>query len=456
VKGLSLRDIEQTMFDVRLFTGKMELDRLLPRNSPSLQVSKDGFSTKIHEVLKKHKLCIRVYFLRKHQRSEGMSLVKIGFPRMKKEAGEHRDFLPRLVANLYKLGASIVLEAGYGSGMELAEADYREVVPTVDFVSHEEAYRQDYVVVLRCPEENEIRWMQPGACLISMLHYPTRPERVRLLQSLGLDAVSLDSIRDDNGRRLIENLRAVGWNGMHSAFRILQTTYPDPGFESPQRSPIAVTLLGAGAVASHAMHSAIRYGDVSLQRRMARSGVPGVVLTVLDYDVTDRADIVRRILSHTDILVDATQRVDVSKPVIPNDWIGDLPAHAVILDLSADPYDCSSAPIKTKGIEGIPHGDLDQHVFTPEDPVFESLPPCVRKDHRRHTVSCYSWPGIYPRECMEVYGKQIQPILRTLITKGGIRNIENGGRFFERAIVRAQLSRLAHQQEASASFQEKL
>jgi alanine dehydrogenase len=372
-----------------------------------------------------------------------MNPIKIGFPRMKKEAGERRDFLPQLLANVHKFGASIVLESGYGSGMGLTEKDYRAAVPMVEVVTHQEAYRQDYVVVLRCPEEEEIRWMKPGACLISMLHYPTRPERVRLLRSMNLEAVSLDSITDDNGRRLIENLNAVGWNGMNAAFHVLQTTYPQPGFESPHRSPIAVTLLGAGAVASHAMRAAVRYGDVEMHRRLASTGVPGVVLTVLDYDVTNRADIVRSILNRTDILVDATQRRDVSKPVIPNDWIGDLPAHAVMLDLSVDPYDCSSDPVKLKGIEGIPQGTLDQYVFALDDPAFDHLPSCVRKDHRRHSVSCYSWPGIYPRQCMEVYGTQIQPILRTLITLRGIQNIKDGGRFFERAIVRAQLSRLA-------------
>ena len=371
-----------------------------------------------------------------------MYAMKIGFPRMKKEAGERRDFLPQLLANLHKHGASIVLETGYGSGMGLTERDYAEAAPAVKFVSHEEAYRQDYVVVLRYPADEEIRWMQTGACLISMIHYPTRPERILFLRSRNLEAVSLDSIVDDNGRRLIENLRAVGWNGIRAAFRVLRTIYPNPGFESPDRSPIAVTLLGAGAVASHTMRAAVRYGDLDLHRKLAGARVPGVVLTVLDYDVTNRPDIIRPILSHTDILVDATQRPDVSKPVIPNDWVGDLPAHAVLLDLSVDPYDCSHEPIKLKGIEGIPQGNLDQYIFTLQDPAFDNLPACVRKRHRRHAVSCYSWPGIDPKECMEVYGMQIQPILRTLITNGGIQNMKDGGRFFERAIVRAQLSRL--------------
>jgi hypothetical protein len=42
---------------------------------------------------------------------------------------------------------------------------------------------------------------------------------------------------------------------------------------------------------------------------------------------------------------------------------------------------------------------------------------------------------------MEVYGRQLQPILRTLIEKGGVAHLNPAGRFFERAIARAQLSR---------------
>ena len=34
----------------------------------------------------------------------------IGLPRMHKEAGERRDFLPAFVARLHQLGASVVLE----------------------------------------------------------------------------------------------------------------------------------------------------------------------------------------------------------------------------------------------------------------------------------------------------------------------------------------------------------
>ncbi|GAB4262834.1 MAG: hypothetical protein Kow0080_00530 [Candidatus Promineifilaceae bacterium] len=370
--------------------------------------------------------------------------LQIGLPRMHKEPGERRDFLPDFVGKLARRGAEIYLEHSYGSGMGIGEEAYHQAGGTaVHFVSREETYRQPYVLVLRYPTDDEIRLMQPGACLISMVHYPTRPQRITFLRERGLEAISLDSITDDVGRRLVENLRAVAWNGLEVAFQTLQKTYPAPGLTSPERPPIQVTVVGVGGVGTEAVAAAIRYGDPTLRQKMLAVGAPGVQVTAVDYDLTGETAVMRAILSQTDILVDATQRPDAAKPVIPNEWVGWLPQHAVLLDLSVDPYICDkNGIVQTKGIEGVPQGNLDQYVFAPNDPAYDQLPNCVNRTHRRHAVSCYSWPGIHPHACMEVYGKQLQPILRTLIKKGGVQGIDPNGRYFERAIARATLSRL--------------
>jgi len=365
----------------------------------------------------------------------------IGLPRMHLEPGERRDFLPRFVARLEKQGAQLVLEHNYGSGMGFSESDYLSEAPSLHFVSHKETFQQDYTLVLRCPSDDEIRLMKPGSCLISMLHYPTRPKRIEFLRDNKLEAISMDSIKDDSGRRLIENLRSVAWNGVETAFKTLRKIYPVPGFDSPYRGPIRFTLLGAGAVGSHVVQAAIRYGDDRLRQHLFSAGTPGVKVEVVDYDLTGHESTMRAILSRTDILVDATQRPDPRRPVIHNEWIAVMPSHAVLLDLSVDPYNCATDPIIVKGIEGIPQGNLDQYVFAPDDAAFEDIPKCIPTQHRRHSVSCYSWPGIYPKQCMEVYGRQLRPVLLTLIEKGGIQNIDMSGRFFERAIARAQLSR---------------
>jgi alanine dehydrogenase len=370
--------------------------------------------------------------------------IRIGFPRMQVEIGERRDFLPDFIARVEKYGASVYLEKEYGSGMEYTHENYRRLAPDITFVSRDEAFQQDYVVVLRCPNDADLNKMKPGSCLISMLHYPTRPTRVELLHSLRLEAVSLDSIKDDSGRRIVENLRSVAWNGMEAAFRTLRPIYPPPGFDSPERGPIQVTLLGSGAVAVHVVQAAIRYGDHYVWHTLASRQVPGVEVTVVDYDLTSHSGYMQDLLTITDILVDATQRPDPRFPVILNDWIEVMPKHAVLVDLSVDPYECNDTIRFVKGIEGIPQGNLDQYVFTPDDPAFEKIPACIPTAHRRHSVSCYSWPGIHPKECMEVYGNQLRPILRTIIECEGVQHVSQTGKFFERAISRAVLSRLSN------------
>lgn len=366
----------------------------------------------------------------------------IGLPMMHMEAGERRAFLPDFVAKLEKIGANLVLERGYGVSMGLSQSDYTSLAPGVRFVSGDEAYDQDYVLILRCPPEDYLRKMHQGACLISMLHYPTRPERVAYLRSLGLEAISMDSIKDDSGRRIVENLRAVAWNGLEIAFQTLKTLYPSPGFESPERNPLQVTVLGSGAVGTYVTQAAIRYANEQTWHDLAARNVPGVQVTTVDFDTTRLPGIMGRLLARTDILVDATQRPNPSRVVIPNDWIQVMPAHAVLLDLSVDPYACSEGRTIVKGIEGIPQGNLDQYIFRPDDPAYDRIPDCASTTHRRFVISCYSWPGIHPRECMKLYGQQLRPLLRTLIEKGGVRNVDPRGGFFERALSRAMLSHL--------------
>lgn len=371
-----------------------------------------------------------------------MKKISFGLARIHMEAGEVRDFLPDFVKHLEENGAVVFLEHGYGSGMGISEEAYLQAAPGVKFVSQREVYQQDVVLVLRYPGDEPLRWMRPGACLVSMLHYPTRPQRVAYLRSLGIEAISLDSLADEQGKRLVENLRAVGWNGVKTAFQVLHEHFPDFGFESPERNPVKVTVLGAGAVGMFAIQAAVRYGDVSYWHQLASRGVTGVQVTAVEYDLTNHETIMTQILKYTDILVDATQRPDPSRPVIPNKWIGVMRPHAVLLDLSVDPYISVDGVVQSvKGIEGVPQGNLDQYVFAPDDPAYDAIPAQVDTRNRRFAVSCYSWPGVMPKECMEVYGNQLAPMMLAILDVGGVANINPEGYYFHRAIARALLSR---------------
>ena len=102
----------------------------------------------------------------------------IGFPRMLKEPGERRVFLPEFIQHLARQGVAVCVEEGYGSRSGFTIDDYRQGNPQVRMGSHEECYCQELVILLRSPTPDEFHLMPPGTCLLSMLHYPTRPKRV--------------------------------------------------------------------------------------------------------------------------------------------------------------------------------------------------------------------------------------------------------------------------------------
>ena len=364
--------------------------------------------------------------------------LTIGFPRMYNEPGERRAFLPSLIGLLARMDVEVVVEAGSGAGMGYTDDRYLAESPRVRIVDETTAYQQDIVVVLRAPE-GRYELVRPGAILLSMLHFTTRPARVELLRRLGIEAIALDMVTGDDGRRLVQNLRDVARNGLAAAFDALERRWP--AFSSPERDPISVTVLGAGGVGKHAIEWAARCGDDERNARFMRDGLPGVEVVVIEQNLSGNGAYFQRRLGQTDILVDATARRDTSRPLFPNAWLGFLPDHAVICDLAVDPYLLDHEPRIVRGIEGIPQGNLDQWEFGPDDPAWDALPPSIPTDERRTVVSCYSWPGVRPEACMEAYGSQMTPLLKTLVWYGGLPAIGPAISFHGRALWRGSLRR---------------
>jgi alanine dehydrogenase len=363
----------------------------------------------------------------------------LGLPRMHREPGEKRDFLPDLVGRAARLGVEVWFESGIGSGLGLTDADYvREAPAMVKVMDHASAFQADVVLVLRCPEVEEMGKLRRGSVLVSMVHFPTRPRRIRKLRELGVTAVSLDSLVDDDGRRLVENTKAVAWNGLEAAFEALERIAPER--LAPGGPLLQVTVIGAGHVGKHAVQAAQKYGDRERSEQWTARGVPAVEVVAIGRRLTSDERYMRERLARTDVLVDASQREDASQPLIPNAWLARLPSHGVVCDLVVDPYVPTGVPPTVRSIEGIPKGDLDQWIFLPDDPGWSrTIPAGVPTTHRRAVASCYSWPGIHPDACMRVYGRQLWPLLERLLSARVAPKLEAARDSLDRALARATL-----------------
>lgn len=232
---------------------------------------------------------------------------------------------------------------------------------------------------------------------------------------------------------MVENLAAVAWNGLNAAFGVLERRAPR-WLERPR-----VLVLGAGAVGKHAVEAALKAGSAERAASWSSGRRPMPEVAVAGSALSADEAWLRSALARTDILVDAAARRDPSRPIVANALLDELPAHAVICDLAVDPYTLDAQPVVVRGIEGIPQGSLDQQFFDVDDPAWDRLPHSVARDCRRAVVSCYSWPGGAPRECMEVYGRQLAPLLARLVALGGAAGINPAGDHLERALWRASL-----------------
>jgi alanine dehydrogenase len=362
--------------------------------------------------------------------------ASVGFPRMRKEPGEKRVFPPEFIQTLTRY-ADVYLSEGYGSRLGYSYDDFRQGNPSVFQVDQSEAYQKDYIIVLRSPNKEEFELIRPGSCLVSMLHYPTRPQRVERLHRLGICSISLDSIVDDQNLRLVENMRAVAWNGLEVAFDILELIWP--GLERGGGKPFYVLVLGSGMIGKHAVEAATKLGNIERNTRQIEAGGPGSIALTVGRNLSQNRLAMEKLFDQADVLVDATQRRDPSQPVIPNTWLGCLPEHAVVADLAVDPYLLDHEPPVVRGTEGIPMGNLDKYLFRPADPDWEAtIPAGIPSDHRRTTVTCYSWPGIHPEACMDHYARQMTPLMEVLLTTG-YDDLSLEGGYFERALYRARL-----------------
>ena len=128
----------------------------------------------------------------------------IGFPRMNKETGEIRVFLPEFIHGIAQRGLEIYIEDGFGSRSGYGSEDYCESYANIQINDRKQAFEQDLVLILRSPTLKELEMCPPGTCLISMLHYPTRPKRIQKLTQLKLKSISLDGIVNDRNLRLVE------------------------------------------------------------------------------------------------------------------------------------------------------------------------------------------------------------------------------------------------------------
>src|SRR3989344_2870585 len=218
------------------------------------------------------------------QMSPRIELVNIKHP-----DGDPRVFPPEFVDALKGDGWTVYVNSdGKGLGLKIPQAEYEK--SGASFVDTKKIPQDTVILTLRYPPEDFVDLLEPGTVLISMAHFPTRIERSTFLHRREINAIALDQITDDKGKRLVENLQLVAKNGLEDAITAIREH--SPGLLN--EAYIEATIIGSGNIQSHFVNAATHQKDIKIIPR------------TIGREITSNPDLLKKVLQQTHLLVDAT------------------------------------------------------------------------------------------------------------------------------------------------------
>lgn len=354
----------------------------------------------------------------------------VGFPRIHNYIGDIRDYTPNLFAYLDKFeNFEFYLEKGYGEGLSYCADEYEKVNSSINWTNFEDAMSKEIVVILKMPSLKDLELLTDGSTIFTMCHFETREDYVRLFERKNINAISMDAIVDDDGLRMFVDYFGTAFNGCETAFNVLKER---EGFYANDRKPFVFSIIGAGGVGQLCAKSM----EILSDKYFLDSGSKGAVINILTRSITTDKDELSKVLYMTDILIDASKRLDFSKHIIDNDTLGNLPDNAIILDLSADRY--VEEENLVRALEGTVKGTPQHTVLMPDDEEYDKLPDFVNKTNRRIVVSCDAWPSVAPAKSIEAYEKLMKNYMHIILSQNNF-DIESDN-LFERGLHRSTLS----------------
>jgi alanine dehydrogenase len=302
--------------------------------------------------------------------------------------------------------------------------------------NREQAFQKDVALILRSPKPEEFQLFKRGMTLISMLHYPTRPKRIARLKEYGINSISLDSIVDDKDLRMVENMKAVAWNGLEAAFDWLEKEWP--GLVHPKNRPIKVLILGTGMVGKHAIEAATKLGNVERNNDHIASNGLGSVSVSIGRNSASNPSTMRNLMEQADILVEqhnVATHPSRSYLTSGSDGFQNTPSLLTWL-LILTRLVIHLLYVASRYSAGKPQSVR----FPADDPNGQPVPAdSVQTSPHRCDLLC---PGS-PEACMTHYAQQLEPFMEVLFEKG-YDGLSLSGSYFERALYRATLKAWLH------------
>ena len=280
--------------------------------------------------------------------SDAMNSLSIGIPKEITYQENRVPLSPMAVQLLVDQGHSIQLESGCGEKANFTDLDYSSAGGEI-LVDKESIFKNDIILKVAPPTDDEIGYMKPNQILISALQMVrTKESMVKQLISKNITAISYELIRDDEGALPIMRCMSeiAGRSSVLIAAEYLSNFNAGKGelFGGiPGVQPTKVVIIGAGAVGEYAAQAAIGLGasvklfdnNINKLRRIEKNLGSRISSSTIIPKTLAKA------ISECDVAIGALRSpLGYSPCVVTEEMVTQMRDQAIILDVSIDQGGC--------------------------------------------------------------------------------------------------------------------
>ncbi|MDC3406908.1 alanine dehydrogenase [Bacteroidia bacterium] len=280
--------------------------------------------------------------------SDAMNSLSIGIPKEITYQENRVPLSPMAVQLLVDQGHSIQLESGCGEKANFTDLDYSSAGGEI-LVDKESIFKNDIILKVAPPTDDEIGYMKPNQILISALQMVrTKESMVKQLISKNITAIGYELIRDDEGALPIMRCMSeiAGRSSVLIAAEYLSNFNAGKGelFGGiPGVQPTKVVIIGAGAVGEYSAQAAIGLGasvklfdnNINKLRRIEKNLGSRISSSTIIPKTLAKA------ISECDVAIGALRSpLGYSPCVVTEEMVTQMRDQAIIIDVSIDQGGC--------------------------------------------------------------------------------------------------------------------
>ena len=280
--------------------------------------------------------------------SDAMKSLSIGIPKEITYQENRVPLSPMAVQLLVDQGHSIQLESGCGEKANFTDLDYSSAGGEI-LDDKESIFKNDVILKIAPPTDQEIDYMKPNQVLISALQMiRIRESMIKQLISKNITAIGYELLRDDEGALPIMRCMSeiAGRSSILIAAEYLSNFNAGKGelFGGiPGVQPTKVVIIGAGAVGEYAAQAALGLGanvklfdnNINKLRRIERNLGSRISSSTIIPKTLAKA------ISECDVAIGALRSpLGYSPCVVSEEMVTRMRDQSIIIDVSIDQGGC--------------------------------------------------------------------------------------------------------------------